>query len=112
MEEEVCMFSKFGYCRYKEQCRRRHYREICIENENCKARMECPKRHPKKCKKYRTEKGCRFGSDCSYEHTIQHVSTKANETQENLILKNKVVLLEASLKDLENKMCIIQEEKI
>ena len=32
--EKICLHNKFGYCKYKEQCKYRHIRENC-EREEC-----------------------------------------------------------------------------
>ena len=50
MEEKLCMYSKFGFCKFKHNCRRKHYTEECY-NSNCKDKNTCQKRHPKNCKK-------------------------------------------------------------
>ena len=36
-------------------------------------KKNCCKRHPKTCKKNPTERGCRFGSSCSYIHSKPNV---------------------------------------
>ena len=41
----VCSFYKFGYCKHKEMCRKRHVQEIC-ENSSCDF-YTCILRHPK-----------------------------------------------------------------
>ena len=35
--EEVCMYSKFGYCHFRDRCHRRHYNEVCQNPEACKS---------------------------------------------------------------------------
>ena len=100
MEDEVCMFSKFGYCRYKERCKRKHYKEVCKQDESCQAIKTCTKRHPKKCKKNETERGCRFGIECSYHYNTEHDVPKAGETKNYLAWKEKVNILENSVAKL------------
>ena len=29
MEEEICQYSKYGYCKFKDTCKRKHYSEDC-----------------------------------------------------------------------------------
>ena len=36
MEGEVCPYRKFGYCKYKEECKRKHLEEVCDNLSNCK----------------------------------------------------------------------------
>ena len=50
------MYSKFGYCKYKEQCKRKCYKEKCKELGTCK--------------------GCNFRDECAYKNTDVHVTVK------------------------------------
>jgi hypothetical protein len=47
MEDEICLFDKFGYCKYKKECRKRHFSEECQELSNCKSIKPAPKDTPK-----------------------------------------------------------------
>ena len=104
MEDEVCMFSKFGYCRFREKCKRRHFSEICELNGSCESTKTCPKRHPRKCNKYETKNGCRFGFACSYQHSKHHVANEAGETKYIIELKEKINHLENTVEELTNKV--------
>ena len=42
MEEQVCMFSKFGFCNFKSMCKRKHYTKEWNKH-NCQG-----KKHAKK----------------------------------------------------------------
>ena len=108
MEEEACIFSKFGHCKFKERCKRNHYSEICKQNQACQSIKTCPKRHPKKCKTNYTDQGCRFGFDCSYEHN--QVTNKDCE-KAKVKLKEKVDLLENSVVELNDKVECMKGEK-
>ena len=79
MEEGECLYSKYGYCKYKEQCTRKHYKEKCEELGDCKGVRVCPKRHPKACKRINTEKGCNFENECAYKHTNLHEIPKQTD---------------------------------
>ena len=46
MSEEVCLYNKLGFCKYRESCRRHHYRENC-EKERCQDKDICQKDTPK-----------------------------------------------------------------
>ena len=83
MEGEICSYDKFGFCKYKSECQRRHYSQECEALEKCDSIRSCPKRHPKYCKMYALGQ-CKF-SDCAYKH----LGPKGNEEQNNLIEKLK-----------------------
>ena len=103
MEDEVCLHSKFGFCKFKLTCKRKHYSEICQEFKACQTIETCPKRHPKRCKKNISESGCHFGSDCAYRHEINNDTIKAGETDAKIDRLEKIVIEMASkLVDKEN----------
>ena len=90
------MHSKFGFCKFKEQCKRKHYSEICQDFKVCQTIKTCPKRHPKRCKKNLSENGCNFGSDCAYRHGINNDTIKADETDAKIDRLEKIVIEMAS----------------
>ena len=98
------MFSKFGYCRFKEKCKRRHFSEICELNGSCESTKTCLKRHPRKCKKYETKNGCRFKFACAYQHSKHHVANEAGEIKTFIELKEKINHLENTVEELTNKV--------
>ena len=66
MTGEVCMFNKFGFCKWEANCKKIHLDEICLLEE-CESR-KCYKRHPRLCK-YFSERGfCKYGSNCRFDH--------------------------------------------
>ena len=76
--EEVCLYNKYGVCKFREGCRRQHCEETCRE-EKCEDKNLCQKRHPKICRKFLSEKGCRFGTECSYKHLSSCPSPKQKD---------------------------------
>ena len=96
MEDEVCMHSKFGYCKFKQTCNRKHYSEICQDFKACQTIETCPKRHPNRCKKYISENGCNFGSDCAYTHGINNDTIKAHEIDAKIDRLEKICIEMAS----------------
>ena len=64
---------------------------MCQHLEACKSTKTCTKGHPKNCKKYNTEKGCRFGSDCAYHHKRDQDSSKPCEFQTRIDSLEKIV---------------------
>ena len=94
MEDEVCQFGKYGFCKFKGGCRRKHYTEVCEKLSGCKSIKECHKRHPKICRRHFTSGNqCKFKEDCAYTHS------KINHDEEKNHLKEKVEILEKKNSD-------------
>jgi hypothetical protein len=89
MEGDVCHYNKFGFCKYKEECRRRHFSEECEHLSTCKSINSCMKRHPRPCKKFALGQ-CKYKNHCAYKH----LEPKENREQSEMIEK---------VKQLENK---------
>ena len=99
MKDEVCKFGKFGFCKYKEGCHRKHYTEVCESLSECRNIKECPKRHPKICRRYFSSGyECQFKEDCAYTHS------KIDNDEEKNKLKEKVEILEKTVIELSNKV--------
>ena len=98
-----CMFNKYGFCKYRETCRNRHYEETC-QDELCET-SNCPKRHPRNCKYYDAYQRCKFGSFCLFAHRAK---TGLNETEEMKAelsrLNEKIRRLEVKNECLEDKL--------
>ena len=113
----ICIFNKFGFCKFKTNCRKQHILEIC-SNQNCETKR-CSLRHPKTCRYYRDIGYCKFGEWCYFKHengtskeieekvkildakfeTIKKCISEKDEVIENL--KNKILILEEKLLELE-----------
>ena len=121
MEGEACLYSKFGFCKYRDSCKRQHFKQICKDNSTCKSIKSCPKRHPKVCKRYATENGCRFGEKCSYKHQTSAKDQNASEEkvrQMEMVIRElvlKVTCLESELNtiklDISNKSSVTDSNK-
>ena len=62
----VCMFDKFGFCKWELNCQKIHLKETCLLEE-CENKSRCQKRHPRPCKF--TERGfCKYGDSCRFDH--------------------------------------------
>ena len=83
----ICLYFKFGHCKFGDQCRRQHVKETCSQ-ESCDL-SSCQRRHPRKCKFFFHFGQCKFDDSCSYSHDVA--------TQDNQVYK-------AALKDLEVKV--------
>ena len=98
MEEEVCMFGKFGFCKFKEVCKRKHFTNVCESLSRCTNIKTCQKIHPKACRRFKTGNQCKFKEDCAYDHT------RKNHDEEKNNLKEKVDLLEKLVNEITNKV--------
>ena len=66
MSGDVCMFDKFGFCKWGSNCNKIHLKETCLLEE-CENKSRCQKRHPRPCKY--TERGfCKYGDSCRFDH--------------------------------------------
>ena len=75
----------------------------CEHLYNCKNTKSCNKRHPKRCKRYSSEK-CRFEHGCAYKHQKPPV----NEDHEDL--KEKVKDLEKVLHAMTRKVLSLETQ--
>ena len=91
MEDKVCVFNKYGYCKYAQNCRRKHVDIIC-EIGNCEEKA-CERRHPKVCKYFSFYKRCKFGEFCRFKHCEK-------EPEKDLdTLNGKINILEKTVAD-------------
>ena len=98
MEDEVCKHGKFGFCKFKQGCKKKHFTEVCENLSRCNNMNECEKRHPKACRRFKAENECRFKKDCAYSHI------ESWHDQEKNMLKEKIEILENTVKDLSNSI--------
>ena len=108
MEGEVCIYQKYGYCKYKESCKNKHLEETCQQRSACLNQKSCHRRHPRGCKRYGVEGYCRFGAGCAYHHQEQpSPSEKVVDTEVKMKLENlekTVVEMAEKITKLECKM--------
>ena len=95
---DICQHYKFGYCRYLENCFKKHITEVC-EDKNCDVK-NCNFRHPKTCTFFEQFTYCKFGDYCLYEH-------KNEDKKNDKIAAFEILLNEKSLiiESLEQKLC-------
>ena len=90
-EQEVCGFFKFGYCKFKDTCRKKHHSELC-ENTSCEIR-KCLLRHPKICRYYRDFGRCKFAESCAFKHIENETaSSKRFEILEKKVEEDKKII--------------------
>ena len=100
--EHVCKYFQCGFCKFGENCRKQHVKEVC-PIQSC-AVSSCTKRHPKVCRYFLVQKSCKFGDHCSYKHI-------SNSNQNNIDeLKEKIVFLEDSIQSMAVKIHELTEE--
>ena len=106
-----CYYNNVGYCKFRDQCRHRHFTDIC-QKVICRDK-KCQSRHPRTCK---YGESCKFLSRncCVYSHKSVH-SDKIDdrEKMEAIKLKNEVEELKLEIaglnKELEEKNMKILE---
>ena len=84
----LCRFYKFGYCKFRNNCRSRHVDILC-ENENCDINS-CENRHPRVCSFYWDFGRCKF-SPCSYKHVTYHDSAKLEHLEKAVKSKTEII---------------------
>ena len=104
MEDGVCMYNKYGFCKLRDTCERKHYEEQCEDSSGCMGPKLCQKRHPWPCKRYNTKKGCKFGDVCAYQHKKESLNGQENG------LEKKVKLLETLMIEMTKKMSQLESE--
>ena len=97
MEDEVCQYHKFGYCKYHDGCKRKHFSEKCHELGEYTNKKSCYKRQPRSCKRYASE-NCQFNNSCAYKHLKPQISIAQDQTND------KIKILEMSVQELTLKV--------
>jgi hypothetical protein len=66
-----CKYFNGGYCKEKMKYRFTHFDEVCKRylEDKC-SDIGCLNRHPKPCKYFKSESGCRRGEACAYSHDL------------------------------------------
>ena len=107
--ENICLYNKFGHCKYQETCRRQHLREIC-ELPLCENKS-CMRRHPRACKFFENYERCKFGSFCSNNVEISEMKTKLDTLEETARQhENEIKILNEKVKDVEQRNVELETE--
>ena len=101
-QQNVCGWFKFGCCKFKEHCRKKHVKEK-REDSKCKVK-NCNLRNPKFCSFFRDYGFCKYGEWCCFKHR----KDTGNDAIENLVNENedvqsKLMLIEENLENLNQK---------
>ena len=99
-EEIFCKFNKFGFCKFRNNCFRKHVDKKC-ENGQCDIK-KCQLRHPKKCRYLMVYQNCKFGEFCRFNHDVietLHDSKQMDEIRKKLDdLRNRIIEKEKEIK--------------
>ena len=87
----LCLFNKFGYCKFRETCRKNHINKICDES-SCEINA-CKERHPRICRYFQNYGRCKF-SPCAFKHEVP---------------TNHKISIEKDIKDLSDKIHALEE---
>ena len=102
MEAPVCKHFQTGFCKFRNECRKLHIKEIC-QNKDCTS-QSCNKRYPKPYKYYKSNQACKFGEFCCYEHF------KSTEQNDNEKLLEKVTQMENTIKTMSKQLKLLEEK--
>ena len=75
-----CKFYNSGFCKFREQCRERHFSSVC-QVPNCN--QDCQAKHPRLCKLESYCKFCKKGI-CAYKHVIPTNDNKLEDLVKKL----------------------------
>ena len=99
--ENICLHNKYGFCKFRDTCRKRHVAEKC-EKVNCEIE-NCLERHPRECRFFRKFGRCKFTDFCFYEHKIDD-NLNDDFMTDLTSVKAKLVEVEKILENKENRM--------
>ena len=94
MMDEIFSYYKYGYCKYKDKCKRKHI------TKECQIKRNCNKRPIKSCNHQGIS--C-FRNDCEYFHVEEHSSKQ--EVEDKLIsLENTIEIMRTKMVEIERKL--------
>ena len=107
-EKRKCNFYNVGYCKnFDKGCKYLHPEESCIF-ENCNYK-DCPKRHQKDCKFFKSKKSCRHGSDCHFKHEKKKTNSKTDIIDETVkTLHATIAEKDAIIEELKNIKAVLE----
>ena len=107
---EVCEYYKFGFCKYNNNCNKKHIKEKC-DNKLCE-KKNCNLRHPKTCLYYEQYSYCKFGKFCLYEHRKDNCVRDKLEFLEKKLNEKDIIIdkLEDKIKNLEDRVVLLENK--
>ena len=108
--ENICRFNKFGYCKFKTNCKYKHVNVVC-DDENCDKSV-CEKRHPRNCKYFINSGDCKLGSNCAYAHKDNN-KMKMEKLEQKIIelhkiIENKEKIINRLVNDVQNLKSFVE----
>ena len=79
----ICMFYKYGFCKFKTNCKNKHVTKVC-DDEKCSQSI-CQKRHPRMCRFFHNYGSCKLGITCAYSHVRKNGNEKLEKKLDDLI---------------------------
>ena len=104
--ETFCSYFKYGYCKYGENCSKRHNTSLCMEKD-C-SEKSCSYRHPKPCRYFALYGSCKFRNNCCYLHVIPHYQEVSDLKIEIKLLNDEVKRMEKVIAMLDKKIVDIK----
>ena len=100
--QTLCLWNKFGYCRYSERCRNYHVNDIC-QKSSCET-FTCRQRHPNPCKFYINYKRCKF-SPCAFKHEEVTIREDSKDLEEDIkVISDKMNDLETIINEKDSQI--------
>ena len=99
----VCKHFQTGFCKFAENCKWRHEKEIC-QITRCSSKA-CRKRHPKLCKFFALNNFCKFEDLCCYKHII---AEPHNTPHLLTTLQTKVDAMEQMIETLQSEIVALK----
>jgi chromosome segregation ATPase len=103
--QNVCLFNKYGFCKFSDKCRKYHEKNVC-ENLECEIKT-CVLRHPKVCKFFRDLGYCKFSEYCQFKHKMRKLPVQDSLVKE---MNDKLGNIEKDLKDKSDKISKLESE--
>ena len=95
----VCQFHKFGFCKFRKNCFRKHEGRKC-DNDSCSV-WDCELRHPESCRYFLKFGKCKFGEYCKFNHEL---NAKKEYLEEIDNLKTQLEILQKKIEETEKEI--------
>ena len=109
MGDEICLYNQTGFCKNKQNCRKKHENVIYPEDHDFKI-TGCCFRHPKVCRRYTRDGTCQFKDGCAHKHqTNQGAEKVKNLDQEVINLKLEMIHMKSVIQQMQSKIELLHE---
>ena len=98
--QTLCLFNKFGFCKFGDKCRKHHVNDNC-ERHSCDV-LTCTLRHPNVCKFDRDLGRCKF-DPCAFLH-IENENCIESLKKQNEDILEKISKLDDMIKEIDDKI--------